>query len=75
MRIQGTEITEAQQAAGLAAMVGDFTSGDVRAALHAAGLEDDANWVVGRTADALLQRARKAGKISPVNNKVWRATP
>lgn len=68
MKVYDIEITERQITAGLAAMRGDFTCKDVEAALREAGAA-----YVMRTADRLLQKERKAGRIVAVSSKLWRA--
>ncbi len=73
MNVLGTVISEQQIAAGNAAMVGQFRLSDVVHALTRAGVPHD-NYVAGRAADRLLQKARKAGRISAVTNKLWRST-
>lgn len=72
MIVQGVTITTAQIAAGRAAMTGDFIVGAVIAALIQAGVKDT-GWTVERTADRLLQEARKAGWIETRRGRgCWR---
>lgn len=73
MNIQGIEITEEQQAAGIAAMVGQFAASDVRAALAKAGVTGGkpGDYLVERVADRLMQRERKRGVIRAINTRKW----
>jgi hypothetical protein len=72
MRVLGTEITDEQIAAGVAAMRGHFRMADVFGALQRAGVKGTG--VADRAADRLLQRERKAGRIRAVNNRLWIGT-
>lgn len=72
MTVYGVEVTDEQQAAGVAAMSGSFTMMDVLGALAQAGVPARRG-VAARAADRLLQRERKAGRIRAVNNKNWQA--
>lgn len=65
----GNEIISRQQLTeGRSAMVGEFTTHDVRRALSMAGVCG-----VDRAADRLMQAERKAGRIavSPTNKRKW----
>ena len=68
MTVNGEAISQDQIDAGMAAMVGVFRAWDVRHALARAGVEN-----TDRTADRLLQKARKLNAVKAVNNKVWKA--
>jgi hypothetical protein len=71
MKIEGEVVTEAQIAAGLAAMNNDgggFGYNQVKAAMIAAGCPADTAY---RAADRLLQRERRAGRIEFVRGKGW----
>ena len=70
MKVHGVEITDEQIAAGLAAMSGEFRFSDVQAALIRAGVAYDGD-VSMRAADRLLQRERKADRITAVSSKLW----
>jgi hypothetical protein len=72
MKVYGTEITDEQIAAALAAMRGTFTMHTVTVALIRAGARSDGP-VAGRAVDRLLQRERKAGriKVNPANKREW----
>lgn len=65
MRTHGVTITPEQEAAAIARMrEGPFVSRNIEGALTRAGVVDvDRFPVVMRTADKLLQRERKAGRI------------
>ena len=68
MRVKGREIPQPVLDAGLRAMRGEFTSATVQMAIvRTAGKEFDwgpaEDWVLDRTANRLLQRERKAGRI------------
>lgn len=73
MKVYGVEITEEQIAAGVAAMTGTFSAHTVSRALSLAGVKSPSSisYVVERTADRLLQRERKAGRIRAINNRTW----
>lgn len=73
MKTYGVEITAEQLAAGRAAMTGTFRMHDVTAALARAGVPARPDYLAGRTADKLLQRERRAGriKVNPDNKREW----
>jgi hypothetical protein len=79
MKTYGVEITPTQITVGLSAMRGRFAMADVVAALVSAGVPVMRNaaftpeYVAARTADKLLQRERRAGRIKtdPLNKKFW----
>ena len=76
MFVLGVEITPQQIAAGNAAMVARFRAHDVVRALVGAGVVAS-GYVANRTADRLMQKARKEGlvRVSRGNKRIWRATP
>ena len=58
MKVLGEEITEIQIESGLNAMTGKFTLTCIAGVLHRAGVTNSE-----RTADRLLSREKKAGRI------------
>ncbi|AXK44070.1 hypothetical protein [Erythrobacter aureus] len=76
MKTAGFELSDEQINAGLAAMTGTFRLFDVERALYRAGVPDEfegKRYVASRSADKLLQRERKAGRIqtNPDNKREW----
>lgn len=75
MRVNGTDITEDQQAAGTARMTGTFRARDITNALCHAGVPNAGKqlWTADSAADRLIQKARKAGMITinPTNKREW----
>jgi|TARA_R100000093_G_scaffold54325_3_gene28065 DNA-binding transcriptional regulator LsrR (DeoR family) len=73
MKTHGVEITKEQQEAGMRAMFGKFRAHDVTAALEQAGVPHEPNYLSHRTADKLLQKARKDGliRVDPENKRRW----
>lgn len=71
--VQGTTVTEEQQRAARAAMIGEFTAADVRHALAMAGIRSTGtDYLNERVADRIMQKERRAGRIEAVTNKLWR---
>jgi hypothetical protein len=67
MKIYGGEITEAQIAAGIGAMKGEFTGQKVKKALKAAGVTNTVS-----AAEALINRELKLGHILRVTRGLYR---
>jgi hypothetical protein len=67
MKIFGGEITEAQIAAGVAAMKGEFPGTKVMSALRTAGVTN-----VVSAAEVLINRELKTGRISRVTRGLYR---
>jgi acyl CoA:acetate/3-ketoacid CoA transferase alpha subunit len=64
-KVQGFDVTTVHVEAGMAVMVGNFTANEVGRAMAKAGVKDlpGQSYTVGRAADRLLQRERRAGRI------------
>ncbi|QPQ55553.1 hypothetical protein IC614_02830 [Allosphingosinicella flava] len=80
MKAEGYTFTEEQVNSGLAAMTGQFRASDIENALEQAGVPRshhlDGRWgglgvPCMRGADRLLQRERKAGRITHLGNGIW----
>jgi hypothetical protein len=68
MTINGHTLTAEQEAAMIAAMTGTFTMYVVQRAAAETGVPDNCNM---RSADRILQRERKAGRIKHVGVGKW----
>ena len=74
MKTYGRVITDAQIQAGLERMQGIFRASDITWALIMAGVQQN-KFVADRSADKLLQRERRAGRIRTTTNKrYWERT-
>ena len=75
MKVYGYEITPEQDAAAVSAMRGNFRAGAVETALTRSGVPDREG-IIGRAADRILQRERRAGRIrtNPANKCEWIST-
>lgn len=74
MKIQGVEISEAQEAGALTFMRSGamFKAADVESAFIRLGVQN-VDGVPMRAADRLIQRERKAGRIKLVKTAWWQA--
>jgi hypothetical protein len=67
VKIYGDEITEAQIAAGIDAMKGEFTGQKVMKALHEAGVTNSVS-----AAEAVINRQLKLGNIERITRGLYR---